>query len=233
MPRQPLRVAAEDPIPLYAGDVDEDLQVVSRNQLAEKITGGLSFTEKMPCPSIGISASRCKIGSLLRDKPGSTCASCYALKGRYSFGKVQDALERRYEGLFNPLWTPSLVFLIRWYAAEYFRLFDSGDLQSPNHLRNLVTVAKHVPDVKTWLPTREAEIVRTVLKEIGEFPENLVVRVSAAMVDGKAPKGFRNTSSVVGNPDEATCRAHEQGNSCGECRACWDPSVKNVSYALH
>jgi hypothetical protein len=41
-------------IPLYTGDLEDDLTVVARNRMAEKIAGGLSITEKMPCPSWGL-----------------------------------------------------------------------------------------------------------------------------------------------------------------------------------
>jgi len=40
-------------IPLYAGDMDADLKLVSRNSEAERITADLSLTQKMPCPSWG------------------------------------------------------------------------------------------------------------------------------------------------------------------------------------
>src|SRR5205823_6522711 len=121
----------------------------------ERITGGLSFTSKMPCPSWGIPATRCKIGSLLARKPGSTCASCYALRGRYRFDAVQAKLQQRFTGLFHELWTPAMVFLVRYYCDRYFRLFDSGDVQDVPHLKNIVTLACHTPDVQIWLPTRE------------------------------------------------------------------------------
>jgi len=34
------------------------LKIVARNRLPEKVTGGLSITEKMPFPSFGIPATR-------------------------------------------------------------------------------------------------------------------------------------------------------------------------------
>ena len=183
----------------------------------------------MPCPAWGISAARCQLGKLLAQNENTVCGSCYALKGRYRFGKVKDKLEERYEGLLNPLWTPAMVYLIRWYCDEYFRWFDSGDLQGENHLRNIVTVAEAVPDVKMWLPTREADLVRTV----GQFPVNLTVRVSGNKIDGRPPD-FPNTSTVSRNlSGEHLCPARTQGNSCGGCRACWDQEVENVVYELH
>jgi hypothetical protein len=140
-------------ITIYTGDLEADLRIVSRSGLAEKVTGGLSVASKMPCPNWGISATRCQLGSILVKREGSICFDCYALKGRYRFGKVQDKLEERYQGLFHPFWTPAIIFLIRWHADQYFRFFDSGDLQGENHLRNIVTIAENVPDVKMWLPT--------------------------------------------------------------------------------
>lgn len=216
-------------VPLYAGCLDDDLVTVSRNKLAEKITGGVSITSKMPCPSWGLSAFRCRVGSLLAQKQGTVCHDCYALKGRYRFGKVQDKQEERYQGLFNPLWTPAMIHLIRWYCDAYFRWFDSGDIAGENHLRNIVTIAEAVPDVKMWLPTREAEVVR----KVGEFPENLTVRLSGNMIDGKPPR-WPTTSVVSRNGGEGhACPSRQQSNSCGACRACWDQDVKNVVYELH
>jgi hypothetical protein len=154
---RPLPIAGESPpeVSLYQGDIQTDMLKVARNGLADEITGGLSLTTKMPCPSVGLSAFRCRIGSVLAQKEGTTCSHCYALKGRYGFPSVQDRLERRYQGLFNPLWTPAMAFLIIWHCDRYFRWFDTGDLQGANHLRNVVEVATATPQVCHWLPTRE------------------------------------------------------------------------------
>lgn len=149
--------------------------------------------------------------------------------GRYRFGKVQDKLEERYQELFNTLWTPSMVFLVRWYADEYFRFFDSGGLQGENHLRNILTIAENVPDVKMWLPTREADL----FQKVGRFPENLTVRLSGNMIDGKLP-AWPTMSVVSRNGGEGHfCSSRQQNNSCGSCRACWDESISNVVYSLH
>src|SRR5207253_1715041 len=112
-----------------------DLQVVSRNHLAERITGGLSQTSKLPCPSWGISATRCKVGSVLAAERGTVCSRCYALKNRFVFADVQRKLEERYQGLFHLLWTPAMVFLINYYCDRYFHWFCSGDVQGVRHLQ--------------------------------------------------------------------------------------------------
>jgi hypothetical protein len=220
----------EGAVPLYTGNVEEDLQRVGRNRLAERITGGLSWTSKMPCPSWGISATRCRVGALLAQRPGTVCHGCYALGGRYAFAAVQEKLEARYRGLFDPLWSPAMVFLIRWYAGRYFRWFDSGDLQGENHLRNILTICRHTRDVLHWLPTREYDVVRSCRAEI---PENLTVRLSAHRIDGTPPGWWPQTATVVSESGEATCPAPGQGGSCGDCRACWDPATRNVAYEVH
>jgi hypothetical protein len=222
----------EPEVPRYAGNMIEDLRVVARNRLAETITGGLSLTAKMPAPSWGIPAARCRVGSALADRPGTVCHHCYARKGRYRFAAVQAKLDARYRGLFHPLWTPALAFLVSYYCDRYFRLFDSGDLQGVNHLRNIITITRHVPDVRFWLPTREFATVRACAADI---PPNLTVRVSAHQVDAPPPDWWPTTSTVVtaADPGEGVCPALEQGNRCGDCRACWDPTVATVRYRRH
>jgi hypothetical protein len=172
---------------------------------------------------------------VLAEQEGTVCQECYARKRNYARDSVQAKLEARYEGMFNELWTPSMIFLVRYFCDRYFRLFDSGDIQGLHHLKNIVTMAQHVPDVKTWLPTRETATVRAVLREIGEFPENLIVRVSANQIDGEPPDGFAYTSAVVTDPKSASCIAQRQHNRCdGEvasCRACWEEA--HVTYPLH
>jgi len=58
------------------------------------------------------------------------------------------------------------------------------------------------------------------------------------MVDGPPPLGYGlPVSTVSAGPHDAPpgahqCPAHAQGNTCGPCRACWNPQVKIVSYHL-
>ena len=137
------------------------------------------------------------------------------------------------------LWTPSMIYLVNYLCDKYFRLFDSGDVQDENHYRNIITLARHAPGVKIWMPSREVRTIQNVhrqmVRDCIEFPKNLVPRISANLIDGKPPAGFEFTSSVVADPAEATCVAQQQKNKCdGEvanCRACWED--RHVSYPLH
>ena len=123
--------------------------------------------------------------------------------------------------------------------AEVFRWHDSGDIQSVEHLRNIVLVAEGTPNTKHWIPTREYKFVRDYLKQSGEFPDNLCVRVSTHMIDGAPVSGFKNTSTVHkdGKAFGYECPAKNQGGKCDgpdfKCRACWDKSIANVGYPWH
>lgn len=210
-----------------ASTADEALTRTS----AWEIVGGLSRTSKMPGWSYGLPAKECKVGSALRGIPGSVCSKCYAMRGNYRFNNVQSAAYRRLESLKHPRWTEAMVRLMGALDVAYFRWHDTGDVQSPSHLEMIAAVAQACPHVHFWLPTREKVFVYTHLKRHGGFPPNLVVRLSAAMIDGAPPVGFPHTSTVV--TSGASCPAPGQNNECGTCRACWDPGVKNVSYRKH
>lgn len=200
---------------------------------AVEICGTLSNTSKMPGWSINLPATRCKAGSHLAQTPGSICHGCYALKGRYLFPNVKNAMERRYQGIFHPQWVEALSALIQKKVTKevpYFRFFDSGDLQSEEHLEKIFQVCENNPDVYFWLPTREHKMVKNVART-RKVPDNLTIRVSATMIDGDPPSYWPTTATVV--TTGATCPAYNQGGECGDCRACWDKSVPNVSYPKH
>src|SRR6266852_5067995 len=119
---------------------------------------------------------------------------------------------------------------------RYFRWHDSGDLQSIEHLRKIIQVCNFLPRVKFWLPTREYHTVEAYRRLGGRIPSNLCIRLSAHLIDGKLPLGYRlPVSTVSSGNDSNPCGAHicpapKQNNQCGSCRACWDPSVKVVIY---
>lgn len=217
-------------------------------------TGGLSCPEKMPGYAWGIPAARCHRGSKLRVKEGTVCSTCYACKGRYRFTGVEAAYERRYQGYKNirkDVWFEAMAtdILSKCRKVPFFRWFDSGDLQDEDMLWNIVDVVSVAPLVNFWMSTREKGIVKRFIdSKVKPIPANLVIRVSADMIDGPPPAGFTHTStvsSVHSKEDWATlvnhgatsdnhhCPAPLQGNVCGTCRACWDPAVKNVTYRRH
>ena len=194
---------------------------------AREITGGLSKPSKMPGPAFNLPASRCITGAKLVKVPGSVCHGCYALKGRYRFPNVQNALERRLQALSSPQWVEAMVVLVQ--GNEFFRWHDSGDLQSLEHLQKIFEVCKRTPNTKHWLPTREAQILKQVTPD--QVPENLIIRFSSHMIDQGPVTAWPWTSTVV--TKDKTCPAAEQGNACRSCRACWDRGTPNVAYGKH
>jgi len=196
---------------------------------AREITGGLSKPSKMPGPAHNLPAVACKTGAKLVKIPGSVCAGCYALKGRYRFRNVQDALQRRLQALQDPRWVDAMVTLIK--DQDWFRWHDSGDIQSPEHLKNIFEVCKRTPGTRHWMPTREAQFLKDI--DPDTVPPNLIIRMSSHMIGQGPVKQWSWTSTVSTAPEARTCPAPDQGNECGSCRACWDRNIKNICYGKH
>jgi hypothetical protein len=125
---------------------------------ALQITGSLSKPSKMPGKAYGLPAKECKTGSKLAKIPGSTCSSCYALKGCYVFKVVQEAQYTRLAAIRHPLWVQAMTFHLLHQKADVFRWHDSGDVQDLKHLAKIFKVARLTPNIRHWLPTREAWI---------------------------------------------------------------------------
>ena len=204
---------------------------------AEAIAGTLSKPSKMPCYGYSIPAKYCKIGMKMRDVKGSVCNKCYALKGRYVFKNVQAAMEKRFRSINDPQWVAAMVAMIKQKEKSgYFRWHDSGDLQDELHLAKIVTIAKHLPDIQFWLPTREYNIVNKWIERFGfAMPDNLTIRLSALMFDGQVNEKQNPFSLPTSEASEEgfSCPSSEQGNKCLTCRACWDKNVKVVTYKKH
>ena len=198
---------------------------------AREYVGGLSNPSKIPGKAYGLPAQKCNVGGKLRQIEGSTCFDCYAYdRGMYVMPNVKTAQERRLAAISKPDWVRQMAIALG--NKPFFRWHDSGDIQSEKHLNDIIEVVKLTPHIQHWLPTREAGLVA----KLKEIPDNLTIRVSAAMVDGPRPKRFINTSTVHNKLipiNSHICPAPKQEGKCGDCRACWDSAVPNVSYHQH
>ena len=193
---------------------------------AQAITGSMTRTSKMPGLSYSLPAWECKTGSKLRRIKNSVCSACYALKGNYTrYKAIKAAQYVRLASLNNELWTTAIVTQIK--RQKYFRWHDAGDVQDVQHLNKIYEVCRLTPGTKHWMPTREAWIK----DHLDSKPDNLVIRFSAPMIDQAAPASWPNSSEVV--TEGATCPAPQQGNSCGDCRNCWNPEIKTIKYGKH
>ena len=208
--------------------------LVKESQEYGKISLG---NTKMPGTTFAICAFACITGSKLAKVEGSICNGCYSIK----LQKLRPSVNKGYKkNLFKwqvsntSNWIDAMVFQILRAKVKEHRWFDSGDLQSMEMLEAIVKVARKTPEVKHWLPTKEYKII-TKYSKTNTLPANLIVRVSATMIDGKPSKAFQNTSTVHRNnePLGFECKARSRGNACGPCRACWDKKVENVSYPKH
>ena len=194
---------------------------------AVKITEGFTRTSKMPGLSYSLPAWECKTGSKLRKVKGSVCASCYALKGNYTrYPAIKAAQYRRLEAMKHPAWVTAMAAVIK--RQKWFRWHDAGDVQDQQHLQKIFEICRLTPDTSHWLPTREAWIK----DHLASKPDNLVIRFSPPMVNQRAPESWPNSSMVV-NKGYHTCPAPAQGGKCLDCRQCWDPDIKVVSYGKH
>lgn len=213
------------------------MQIKDEAEAVAILGGNLSEPSKMPCYTFDVPAKRCKTGRKLRKIKGSICSICYALKGRFMYPHVQVAADKRYKNLNKKGWAAALTYLInRKEQSGYFRLFSQGDIKDLTHLKNIVRVCENLPHIKFWLPTKEYGIVQEFINGGGKIPSNLVVRLSAYMIDGPPPMALAkrlgvNTSGV--STAGYTCPAPSNGNFCGACRKCWDGSIENISYKKH
>tara|TARA_E500000305_G_C3945910_1_gene199809 strand:+ start:25 stop:654 length:630 start_codon:yes stop_codon:yes gene_type:complete len=194
----------------------------------------LSNTSKLGVKSISLDAKKCKTGSKLAKKSGTVCNGCYALKGCYVFPVVKDAMARRLEFFNSPNFIPIMVWLLQSQKKNFFRWFDSGDVQDVFMALNILEVCRLTPNIKHWIPSKEYKIWRQVLK-IEKLPDNVCLRISSPNIDQKPLEGFNNTSTVHENKKAfgLECIAYKQEGKCLECKACYNPKVKNVSYPKH
>ena len=205
---------------------------------AYEIVGSLGKPSKMPGFAYGTPAELCKTGSKLRKDPRSVCYKCYAMKGFYMFGNVKPAFYKRFEAMKHPQFVEAMTLVIKSKTKQtkYFRWKDSGDIDRLSELERIVMVCQNTPKVKHWLPTREVKIVSDYLKIYKAFPGNLVVRVSAPLVNGEPLPNFPNTSTVHSAGKKwygKKCIAYKQNNECKDCRACWNTKINNISYKQH
>lgn len=208
---------------------------------ARERVGGFSNPSKMPCCSWSIPAALCKTGGKLAKIKGTVCWKCYALRGFYNMPAVKRALSRRFQTLANSQqWESDFITALQ--GEQYFRWFDSGDLQSLGMLEAINRIALATPNVQHWLPTKEYKIVRQFLKW-SAFAPNLTVRLSAYKIDSIQAPFLTGQRSLVFSPDQfptvqespgvQSCKAPLQGGQCLDCRACWDRTVETVIYKQH
>lgn len=204
---------------------------------AQAIAGTLSKPSKMPCHGYGISATLCKTGQQLAKIAGSVCSDCYACKANYQYPSVKTAHAKRVAHIGSQVWQDAMIYMISKANDQFFRWHDSGDLQSTGHLKAIVNIAIALPNVRFWLPTKEKAILASAKRAGLIIPDNLIIRLSAAMVDSdKVNRELTGFVSLVQDKAELSgfhCRAPQQQGKCEDCRACWDKANDTIVYIKH
>ena len=138
---------------------------------AQKITGSMTRTTKMPGLSYSLPAWECKTGSKLRKVKGTPCYGCYALKGNnIRYPAIKKAQYYRLASLVHDSWVTAMVAQVK--RQRWFRWHDAGDVQSVEHMNKILEVCRQTPGTQHWLPTQE----RPYLPQPEDVPENLVIR---------------------------------------------------------
>lgn len=221
----------------------------------------LTVTKKMPSDSFSLPAVITCPSALFG--PGAICGSernvkdgCYARKGSYAWAIVQRAQQARLDWVLSCQraddragFTDTMVAAVRWSVGrqagprKVFRVHDSGDLFSPWYIDRWADVARALPDVRFWFPTRQwrskAPAVAPALAALAALP-NVVVRPSALFFGVNPPAieglGAGTTAADVDQlpmlpRDVWVCPASKQGGKCLDCRACW--GTRPVVYLKH
>jgi hypothetical protein len=228
----------------------------------EQRIGSLSTPSKMPCRGWSTPAHACNVGTQMKNLAEKTgddsiicgAMSCYARGGMYNFSNVKKALEFRLAAFKrNPTaWTADMIALISLQCGKsgYFRWNDSGDVHGLIHLEAIIEIAKALPKIKFWLPTREYSVLQEYAKKHGNwnliqytkdgkafngFPKNLIIRGSAFRFNAEPPIILCKGLGIKASGAKAkgyNCPASTQNNECGDCRECWGGKFA-IYYKIH
>lgn len=198
------------------------------------IGGNLCVTTKMPCLAHATSPKKCRRGSKLRLVPGSVCSLCYARRGRFLLH--EHILDARQQAMDHPQWSEAMGLVLSCDEhSGHFRWYSAGDMRHLADLLKICDVARRTPHIRHWLPTHEVGILGAFKRSGGKYPRNLLVRLSADMVDQPTPPKLCRQLGVLACSVSKTnydCPAETQAGRCLTCRRCWDKSIPCVTYKL-
>ena len=184
-------------------------------------------------------------------KDAEVCKGCYAKKGMYRFPVVKSVRDFNKDDYHRDDWVDDMVKEVSKF--DYFRWFDSGDIETPKLASKIRQVIDRTEDVKHWLPTRSDKIDRiNQVLEGGAENENTIyipLRLfgNVALRPSADNIGLNNherpgVNSYVIRPEEIF-EAKKQGihvcpvginsnqKSCDACTMCYTDA--KVAYVLH
>jgi len=220
---------------------------------AREVSGLFSIdNSKMPGTTFALDAFQCDVGGRLADVEGSVCSNCNMRHLQKRITNAQASYQRNQERTEATLlndgpetWASAAAFQLEALGQSENRLLASGDLPKgelgPLLLEAFALLALKTPTIKHWCATREVGTVIAWCKRRkgAPIPDNLVIRVSSPMVnDGPIkglPEGIHTSTVHKGDtePHGFGCGSMLNDFKCGDCHACWDNSIPNVSYQWH
>lgn len=185
-------------------------------------------------------------------KGAEVCEGCYAKKGMYRFPVVKNVREYNKADYHKDDWVSRMIKEVSKY--DYFRWFDSGDIESPELADKIRVVIDRTIYTKHWLPTRSDKVgsifkmleraasIRNINTRIplSNFV-NVSLRPSADNIGFKEERPGVN--SYVIRPEDLfeakkrqifVCPVSLPGStqkSCDTCTHCY--TDKPVAYVLH
>jgi len=215
----------------------------------------LSQTSKMKINNKKVASWSLNAGTSCPGAKGAeVCESCYAKKGMYRFPVVKDARSYNQQDYHKPDWVDRMVAKVS--KLDYFRWFDSGDIESLELAKKMFKVIDKTRQTKHWLPTRSDKVatIRRVMFNIDtksiteeqlpfrELP-NVAVRLSADNVGLSKPERDGVNAFVIRQEDLAEaqrrniyiCPVTLPGStqfSCDWCTKCYEKDG-DVAYCLH
>lgn len=228
--------------------------------LSTGVEVSLSTPSKMPCYSWSIPAVTTCPGakiSMKRAGENAVCHECYATAGFYNMPSTTNAQLTRRAWIaqslahdngaeFVSVMVDMITQSVRAARVPLFRGHDSGDFYSVAYIRVWIKIARALPNVRFWFPTRSWVVPNLLeaLQEFGNLP-NVSLRPSALALDEPAPviSGFAAGTTVARSlpvmeslPGHKVCPATVPGNSpkCADngCFDCWDRESAKA-YLLH
>lgn len=218
----------------------------------------LTFTSKMGCWSWGMTAGlSCPFaitsknarvhGLPVNDR--YVCESCYAKEGMYRFPAVRRAYQARYEWAVQSMRTVdgrdlfirTMVTAIRTESARFgldrFRIADSGDFFSPAYVDCWYEIARQLPGIRFWAPTKSwrASWLDRIVR-LNTLP-NVSISPSAARLNEAPPvvPGLSGGSMVITSDAHAgdvhICPARDNDGHCGSCDHCYGDDAR--AYPFH
>ena len=208
----------------------------TKMKITGKRVGCWSLEARKSCPG-----SKNPDGSVVE-----VCQSCYATKGMYRFPVVKAVRQSNQQDYHRDDWVDDMVKEVAKF--DYFRWFDSGDIETPELAKKILAVINKTRAVRHWLPTRSDKIrviekylpAYTGKSMVGGLP-NVALRLSADNI-GLNNNERPGVNSYVIKPEEIF-EARRQGihvcpvginpnqKSCDTCTMCYTDA--KVAYVLH